>query len=487
MELNAELGFRDIDKKFPFQKAREKYRRELTYYTDFLKNAKKIATYKKIPYGLFIKPPTSCQRRAMSVVREAIRDTLNNDACFLSLTGGAGTGKSNTFFMIAEFLTQQNIEFVICAPTAIAAQQYGGYTIHSLVGIYNVKQTMQEMVHAPVHPSVYERIKNLRVILLDEVFLLGCRGLSMLCRRIRLIKKTTKTLPVTLICAGDEAQLISVGDVALYSDPKPDDDEMVLEGSSIYKNRRYSITLTTNVRQITDEKFQGILKRLHDDEVTRDDVRSLSKRLSCNLTDEQLLPFFDSIHIFSTNQKAQAWNDFYLSNSEISVRPLRPQLLPFCEICEKDYPVSYVGTGAKIIFQRNLINQFNLCNGTLAEVEEVYFSSDTQPLPDFVSCSIPTYTGPRLFEDNFVPVVPIQETIICRHIDKKLKVTYYPIKNSYSRTSYRVQSATLKRITVDFDGFRFKDKSIYTSLSRCVSLDNVLIHSKKPLENYFFR
>ncbi len=423
----------------------------------------------------------------MCLVREAIRDTLNNDECLLTLEGAGGVGKSNTFFMIAELLTQLNNEFCICAPTAVAAQQYGGFTVHSLLGIYNIKQTMNEMVFAPVHPAVHERVKKLRIILLDESFLIGCRGLSLLCRRIRLIKKTTKTLPVTLILSGDAMQLSVVGDYALYGDPKPEHDEMVLEGSSIYNNRRYKITLLTNVRQNKDEHFQGILKRLHDDEITIDDVEALSKRLSCNLTDEQLLPFFDSIHIFATNQKAQAWNDFYLLNSEISVRPIRPQLKPFCESCAKEYPVSYVGTGAKIIFQRNLINQFNLCNGTLAEVQEVYFSNNNQVLPDFICCSIPSYTGPRLFEDNFVPIVPLQETILCRHLDKKIKLTYYPIKNSYSRTAYRVQSITLQKVTIDFEGFHFKDKSAYTSLSRCVSLDNVLIHSKKPLANYFFR
>ncbi len=487
MEQNVELGYRDIDKKFPFDKARSKYRRELSYYLDFLKNAKKVASYKKIPYGLFIKPPTPCQKKAMVVVREAIRDTLANNECLLTIEGQAGTGKSNTFFMIAELLTQLNIEFCICAPTAVACQQYGAFTVHSLLGIYNIKQTMNQMVNLPVHPAVYERLKKTRIILLDESYLLGSRGLSLLCRRLRLIKKTTKTLPVTIIMAGDVGQLSVICDIALFDDPKPDHDEMVLEGNSIYKNRRYKVTLSTNVRQNTDEKFQGILKRLHDDEFTLNDVDALSKRLSSNLTDEQLLPFYDSVHIFSTNLKAQAWNDFYLMNSEISVRKLKPNLDPFCEICEKDYPVSYVGTGAKIIFQRNIINQFNLCNGTLAEVEEVYYSNNNQGLPDFISCNIPSYSGPTLYEDNLIPVVPIQETIICNHLNKKIKVTYYPIKNSYSRTTYKVQSITLPKVTIDFEGFRFKDKGVYTSLSRCVSLDNVLIHSKKPLASYFFR
>lgn len=487
MEGNTELGSRVIDKKFPYERARQKYRRELSYYLEFLKNAKKVATYKKIPYGLFIKPPTPCQKQAMVVVREAIRDTLADNECILTLEGGAGVGKSNTFFMIAELLTQLNVEFSICAPTAVSAAQYGGFTVHSLLGLYNIKQTMNEMVHAPVHPAVHERIKKLRVIILDECFLLGCRGLSLLCRRIRLIKKTTKTLPVTFMLGGDFGQLTVVGDVALYDDPKPYHDEMVLEGISLYRNRRYQITLTTNVRQNTDEKFQGILKRLHDDQITMDDVEALSKRLSSNLTDEQLLPFYDSVHIFSTNQRAQAWNDFYLLNSDISVRQLRPILLPFCEICEKDYPVSYVGTGAKIIFQRNIINQFNLCNGTLAKVEEVFFSNRNQSLPDFISCRVPSYTGPCLFEDNCVPIVPLQETIVCKHLDKKIRLTYYPIKNSYSRTTYKIQSITLQKVTINFEGFKFKDKGVYTSLSRCVKLDSVLIHSKKPLASYFFR
>lgn len=483
--MESVLGNRQCDLAFPFTRALNVYARELSYYRDFVKNAKRMSTYKPISYGLYTRPLNVCQLAGLELVKKAVKDYKNNVNGIVVIEAKGGMGKSTLFFSIAHYLTQVNMNFVICSPIAHVCQPFGAVTIHNMLGWYNVKQKYETMVKERVSPLVRERIRKLDCIMIDEVFLLHSKAWCALLRRIRYIKGTSEDIPLLIISAGDSKQLSLPGGYAL--DTKIDNEkhcEMVIEGLRTFQNAKYKITLRTNQRQLGDKPYMNLLSRMHEGTTTNEDIQLLSSRLVTNLPDCELDRFWEAVHIFNSNVKADFWNQHYLLNSSYSVRSIKPNLQPYCEICAKEYPSSFLGKSVGCYITRNLIVASNLVNGSNATVEDLYFKKQDQLLPDFVALLVPGYTGPRL-ENKTVPIIPLEEIINCIHLETRIKVIYYPLKNNYALTVYKCQGKTLDQAVIDLDGMNLASGAIYTALSRCISLKNVLIHSKKALEFYF--
>lgn len=254
----------------------------------------------------------------------------------------------------------------------------------------------------------------------------------------------------------------------------------------MFSNLKYSFELKTNMRQRGDIVYQQILQRIHDKQSTDDDINILSSRLVENVTQSELKSFWTSIHLFSTNAEVNSWNEYFLSHSDYSVRPIRPISDPECILCASEFSSSFLGKNVPIILQRNLFVSKNICNGSLGIVKDLYYSDNYQPLPDFITVIIDRYSGKKIEEDLSLPLTPLKETIFCSHLDRKIKVIYYPIKNSHARTFYRIQSVTLDKIAVSLEGVSYNDHaSIYTAFSRCVSLNGLLVQSRRPLKNFF--
>ncbi len=105
------------------------------------------------------------------------------------LTGEPGSGKSHTVNTFVSYLRDRSIEPAITASTGIAATHIGGYTIHSWSGI-GIKRYLTEYDLDAIanNKSVYERIRDNRVLIIDEVSMLSNATLSMVdavCREIR--------------------------------------------------------------------------------------------------------------------------------------------------------------------------------------------------------------------------------------------------------------------------------------------------------------
>ncbi len=485
VSIMESLGNRQVDIEFPFHRALQVYTRELSYYRDFIKNAKRSCTYKQIPYGLFTRPLNKCQLAGLELVKKAVKDYRNNINSIVSIEACGGMGKSTLFFSIAHYLTQVNINFVITCPIAHACQPFGAVTVHNLLGLYNVKQKYESMVKDRYSPFVRDRIRKLDCVLIDEIFLLHSKAWSMMLRRLNYIRGTNKEIPLLIITSGDSGQLHMPMGYPLNA--KVDHEkhcEMVIEGLRIFQSAKYKITLRTNQRQLGDKAYMNLLSRMHENATTHDDIKLLSTRLVTNLSDSELERFWEATHIFYSNNKADFWNQHYLLNSPYSVRSIKPKLEPYCDICAKEYPSSFLGRCVGCCITRNLIVASNLVNGSNAICDDLYFKNESQLLPEFVALFVTSYTGPRL-ENKTVPIFPFEEVINCPHLETKIKVLFFPIKNNYGITVYKCQGKTLDKAVVDLDGMTLSSGAIYTALSRCTSLNNVLLHSKKPIDFYF--
>ena len=84
----------------------------------------------------------------------------------LFITGRAGTGKSTLLtYLIDEVL---NDNYVVVAPTGVAALNVGGSTIHKFFG-FLPDITFEHIESPEYHPRSQSVMKNLKTLIIDEI------------------------------------------------------------------------------------------------------------------------------------------------------------------------------------------------------------------------------------------------------------------------------------------------------------------------------
>jgi DNA replication protein DnaC len=125
------------------------------------------------------------------------------------LTGEPGSGKTHTVNAYVEWLRDRGIEPAITASTGIAATHVGGMTIHAWSGIGVLRDlTDYELDRIANTERVARRVKNAKILIIDEISMLSAHTLSMVervCRAIRMNERVFGGLQVVLV--GDFFQL----------------------------------------------------------------------------------------------------------------------------------------------------------------------------------------------------------------------------------------------------------------------------------------
>ena len=123
------------------------------------------------------------QERAFRIVaNHAIQDS--NDQLLMYLGGMAGTGKSQVLKALIEMFKKRQEEYRLqgLAPTGTAAALIGGSTYHSVLGINQYNNNNLDSVQKTA--QIYERIKNLDYIFIDEISMIDCKALNTISARL---------------------------------------------------------------------------------------------------------------------------------------------------------------------------------------------------------------------------------------------------------------------------------------------------------------
>jgi len=132
--------------------------------------------------------------------------------CFL--TGGAGVGKSivttvlyqaiTRFFMKKLAECSDNIRAVLCAPTGKAAYNIGGNTIHSLFCIPANQGFSYKPLDAQQLDFMRVKFKNLKVVFIDEISMVGNRMFNFINFRLQeIFASDVPFAGVSVIAIGD--------------------------------------------------------------------------------------------------------------------------------------------------------------------------------------------------------------------------------------------------------------------------------------------
>ena len=105
------------------------------------------------------------------------------------LTGEPGSGKTHTVNQYVLWLREHDVEPAVTASTGIAATHIGGMTIHSWCGIGVRDQlTGHDLKQIAGNKRVANRVKDARVLIIDEISMLSAKTLDaaeMACRTVR--------------------------------------------------------------------------------------------------------------------------------------------------------------------------------------------------------------------------------------------------------------------------------------------------------------
>lgn len=479
-----ELGNRTIDLQFDFNTARNAYTREVDYYVKFVEFVKRTSRFRKYNHMQNLKVLNQDQKQCMQLLHEALKQTAKNDHILFDCRGIAGSGKGILISALCTQMDMKHIEYCTCAFTGSAAIQFNAFTVFGLLGIFNCHAKHEDMVHQPIWASTRDRLRGVKAIVLDESFLCSAKDFGLMINRLKIITGRKEKLPCSIYAFGDTGQLRPVTSYMLNTPVKATMDSLTRQGLEYFAAADYKYELTVSVRQQSDPQFSEILNRIRTRETTEEDIQKLSERLDINLSLEEREFFKHQIHLFSSNKQCFEFSKTYMLNSDYTVRRINPTFSIYCKECAKEYRELYVAENLKVFLTRNKIVSNSLVNGSEGIIKNIYYTKDNHLVPKFISVVFSKYIGLTL-PDGSVPIAIQKDKVFCIHLKRYIEISYFPLQPFISRTVHRSQSATYEYVVINFDSFFNFDRKIYTSLSRCVKLQNLMLVSTKPLHYYF--
>ncbi len=407
---------------------------------------------------------------------------LNQTSVNVFLTGKAGTGKSTFLRYICQKIRKN---YIILAPTGVAAVNVGGVTIHSFFQMplrpvppddpeYSVRTFRNSNKLSRQKKKI---IKSLDLIIIDEVSMVRPDMIDFIDRALRGIrgKRGVPFGGVQLLLIGDIFQLEPVVTHDTRSILGRYYPEFFFFNALAYQQvRLIAIELKKMYRQ-SDSGFIQLLDRVRINSITDDDLHLLNSKIdtSQTLTSDEEENF--SIVLASRRDSVAAINNEKMAALKGEEKTYEGEI-------EDDFPEKILPTdmlltlkvGAQVMMVRNDKDK-RWVNGTLAKVMELG--------TDYITVELENGDVERVERE-------IWENISYTYDEKDKKVVeqvigrfaQFPLKAAWALTIHKSQGLTFSNVSIDMGGGAFTAGQTYVALSRCRSLDGLKFLN--PLRRY---
>jgi RecA/RadA recombinase len=404
-------------------------------------------------------------------------DFIEHTSRSVFLTGKAGTGKT-TFLRHISATSKKN--FAIAAPTGVAAINAGGMTLHSLFqlpfGVYlpgyhladtSIQITNRNSLFKNLHLSKTKRevIQEMDLLIIDEISMVRCDMLDAVDTILKAVRRSQ--LPfggVQVLFIGDLYQLSPVAKSDEWAVLKEHYESPFFFHAKVMEDAKpLNIELSKIYRQ-NEQSFIDLLNNIRQGEVTTEDLNMLNSRLHHQ-------SISGAITLTTHNHKADTINEEALTN-------LGGESFKFKAIVEGDFPdKSYptddllvIKKGARVMFIKNDSgDERKYYNGKMATVTHVDKDAVEVEFDEGITFDLTRETWRNIRYTYQTEADEIDE-------EELGTFTQYPIRLAWAITIHKSQGLTFEKAVIDA-GNAFAPGQVYVALSRCTSLDGLVLQT----------
>lgn len=392
----------------------------------------------------------------------------------LFLSGKAGTGK--TVFLHA-FVKNTRKKVVVLAPTGIAAINANAMTIHSFCRfglapcpLGRVSKTNDLLLD----DKEEELIRNIDLIIIDEVSMVRADTMDHISEKIRLIRNSDKPFGgVQLLLIGDLYQLppvVTKQDEKILKDYY--DSNYFFFNSNAIKSVGFETVCLDKVYRQDNPEFVGILNRARVGKVTWADCDKLNTRHIPDYVAEETNP----ITLVAQKAQAQSINDEKLG-------PRMDDVDVYSAKIEGDFPKECYPTnenlclkkGTQVMFVKNDKHN-SYCNGTIGVVEDLYANAILVKVNmELIEVRTASWDNIRYEYDRETKKVTSHPVGT---------FTQFPLKPAWAITIHKSQGLSFDHAIIDIPR-AFAAGQSYVALSRCRSLEGIVLKNKLTPNSFF--
>jgi len=401
-----------------------------------------------------------------NVEQQKAFDLVANTNTSLFVTGKAGTGKT-TFIKGIQKLIKKN--FLVLAPTGIAAMNVGGQTIHSFFGL--PFEAIGPNTRLEVSREKRDVLKYTDTIIIDEASMVRCDWVDSIDRFLRSLEETHSPFGgKQVVFVGDLFQLPPVvkygsADYEMLCDMYGSGTPYFYKANVIKRMNLPKIEFQKVYRQ-KDLRFLDILDRMRLGENTNEDLEILNQQVSSN---DKVGDF--AVILTAYVKLADGINEKKLDDIDSEEFCYKGDVDGNFRIQDTPVPMELrLKVGAQVIFCRNDFG-LGLVNGTIAKVVDL---SD-----DYIKVVLENGN-----EINVEKMRWEKRESVYNKETKKVETeitgsfTQYPLKLAWAITIHKSQGMTFDRMHFDLTRGTFAPGQAYVAISRMRSLDGLTLSNK---------
>lgn len=404
-------------------------------------------------------------------------DFINQTSRSVFLTGKAGTGKTTFLKHIAATCEKH---LAIAAPTGVAAINAGGVTLHSLfqlpLGIYlhnyrgqagDLAVTNRNSLIRNLRLSQAKRdlLRELQLLIIDEVSMVRCDMLDATDTILRTVRRNQKPFGgVQVLFIGDLFQLSPVARTDEWALLQQEyESPFFFHAHVIRESPPLCLELTKVYRQ-NEQRFIDLLNAVRNNEMSDRDLSLLNTRLNQPIAK-------GTVTLTTHNQKADAINQSELNN-------IKEPAFTFAAIIENEFPpnsfpaeeVIRLKKGTRIMFIKNDSGEDRrFFNGKMATVARVDNDEIEVEFDDGSTHLLERETWHNIRYQYNGEKDQVEEEILGSFVQ-------YPIRLAWAITIHKSQGLTFSNAVIDA-GSSFAAGQVYVALSRCTSLEGLVLQS----------
>ncbi|MBO7227810.1 MAG: AAA family ATPase [Bacteroidales bacterium] len=414
------------------------------------------------------------------------------------LTGRAGTGKT-TFLHYLQQVSNKKI--AVLAPTGIAAIKVGGQTIHSFFQIppsVYVPNDRRLRSKAPANDkdrsTLYDHFKytkerqqlinNIDMIVIDEVSMVRCDLLDVVDSLLRTLRRNQYPF--------GGVQMLFVGDVFQLPPVVPNEDSAILKQFydsefffSAHVMRHVLPTLCyielKKIYRQNELNFINLLNRVRENKALQEDYNTLHSKLIHGFnpsTDDNY------ITLVTTNKKALDINNNKLNSLSTTPRKYTAEIEgTFPTEIHPTEKVLDLKVEAQVMFIRNN-RKLGIYNGMIGTISEMKANEITVTVSDDNGKKRDITTPREIWENKRYEWDEEEKQVVETVIGTFLQ---FPLRLAWAITVHKSQGLTFNKVVADI-GSSFTSGQVYVALSRCTSLDGLVLTSpitpKAIITNY---